>query len=54
MPDIGYQFIIPLLMAIHNAVHSYGWAIILTTVLIRVLVWPLVASSATRRFRASA
>ena len=43
--DITYTFMIPLLEAIHSVVHSYGWAIILLTVLIRLLVWPLVASS---------
>ena len=36
---------IPIMEAIYKACHSYGWAIILLTVLVRILVYPLVASS---------
>lgn len=36
---------IPILEAIYKACHSYGWAIVLLTVLVRILVYPLVASS---------
>lgn len=36
---------VPLLQAFERLTHSYGWAIILLTLLIRVLVWPLVTSS---------
>ncbi|MBI4533491.1 MAG: membrane protein insertase YidC [Candidatus Melainabacteria bacterium] len=36
---------IPILEAIAKACHSYGWAIVLLTVLVRILVYPLVASS---------
>jgi membrane protein insertase Oxa1/YidC/SpoIIIJ len=36
---------IPIMQAFAKATHSYGWAIILLTLLIRLLVWPLVASS---------
>jgi YidC/Oxa1 family membrane protein insertase len=36
---------IPILEAIYQACHSYGWAIVLLTLLVRILVYPLVASS---------
>src|SRR3990167_2940263 len=36
---------IPILEAIAKACHSYGWAIVLLTVLVRILVYPLVSSS---------
>ncbi len=36
---------IPILEAIYKACHSYGWAIVLLTMLVRILVYPLVASS---------
>lgn len=43
--DITYQFMLPPLEFIAKATGSYGWAIVLLTVLIRILVYPLVASS---------
>ncbi len=43
--DITYQFMIPILEYFHRMTNSYGWAIILLTVLVRVLVWPLVVKS---------
>ncbi|HEY9867718.1 MAG TPA: membrane protein insertase YidC [Candidatus Obscuribacterales bacterium] len=43
--DITYSFMIPILEAIYQACHSYGWAIVLLTLLVRILVYPLVASS---------
>ncbi len=43
--DITYSFMIPILQWIAKQCNSYGWAIILLTVLVRVLVYPLVASS---------
>ena len=36
---------IPILEYFHRMTNSYGWAIILLTVLVRVLVWPLVVKS---------
>ncbi len=42
--DITYQFMIPTLMFFAKATHSYGWAIVLLTLLVRALVWPLVAN----------
>jgi len=36
---------LPLLEAFSRATHSYGWAIILVTVAVRILVWPLVVKS---------
>lgn len=45
MPDITYQFMIPILEYFHKLTNSYGWAIILLTVLVRILVWPLVVKS---------
>ena len=38
---------LPMLMAFQKATHSYGWAIIFLTLLIRACVWPLVAKSTT-------
>lgn len=43
--DITYSFMIPVLEWIAKQCHSYGWAIVFLTVLVRVLVFPLVASS---------
>ncbi len=43
--DISYSLMLPVLMAIAKACHSYGWAIILLTVIVRILVYPLVSSS---------
>lgn len=43
--DITYQFMIPILEYFHRMTNSYGWAIILLTLLVRVLVWPLVVKS---------
>ncbi|PZM83447.1 MAG: hypothetical protein DKT66_09845 [Candidatus Melainabacteria bacterium] len=43
--DITYQFMIPILEYFHRMTNSYGWAIILLTVLVRLLVWPLVVKS---------
>lgn len=45
LPDITYQFLLPTLLFFKNLCNSYGWAIILTTLLIRLLLWPLVAGS---------
>jgi YidC/Oxa1 family membrane protein insertase len=41
--DITYQFMIPMLMYFAKVTHSYGWAIVLLTLAVRLLVWPLVA-----------
>lgn len=43
--DITYQFMLPTLEYFAKLTHSYGWAIILLTLLVRALVWPLVQSS---------
>lgn len=43
--DITYSFMIPVLEAIAKACHSYGWSIVFLTLLVRILVYPLVASS---------
>jgi YidC/Oxa1 family membrane protein insertase len=43
--DITYSFMIPLMELFAKATHSYGWSIILLTLLVRLCVWPLVASS---------
>jgi YidC/Oxa1 family membrane protein insertase len=42
--DITYQFMIPMLMFFKNLTHSYGWSIVLLTLAVRMLVWPLVAN----------
>jgi len=36
---------LPALMFFHEQTHSYGWAIILLTLAVRAVVWPLVAQS---------
>ena len=43
--DLTFSFMLPMLMAFQKATHSYGWAIILLTLMIRACVWPLVAKS---------
>lgn len=43
--DITYQYMIPILQYFHKLTNSYGWAIIMLTVLVRILVWPLVVKS---------
>lgn len=43
--DITYTFMIPVLQFFAEKFHSYGWAIVALTLLIRIIVWPLVASS---------
>lgn len=43
--DINYTFMIPVLQFFAEKFHSYGWAIVALTLLIRIIVWPLVASS---------
>lgn len=41
--DLTYSFMIPLLENLVQATHSYGWAIVALTVIIRLLMWPLVS-----------
>ncbi|MBX9878129.1 MAG: membrane protein insertase YidC [Candidatus Obscuribacterales bacterium] len=43
--DITYSFMLPVLEEIAKFCHSYGWAIVFLTILVRILVYPLVASS---------
>lgn len=43
--DITYSFMIPVLEYFHKVTSSYGWAIMLLTLAVRILVWPLVAKS---------
>jgi YidC/Oxa1 family membrane protein insertase len=43
--DITYQLMIPVLLWIHKFTQSYGLSIIVLTLLVRVIVWPLVAAS---------
>jgi YidC/Oxa1 family membrane protein insertase len=43
--DIAYKIMLPALMFFHEQTHSYGWAIILLTLAVRAIVWPLVAQS---------
>jgi YidC/Oxa1 family membrane protein insertase len=46
-----YYFMLPMLEFFAKVTHSYGWAIILLTLLVRMIVWPLVAKS-TRSMQA--
>ncbi len=43
--DITYSFMLPIVQYFAKVTHSYGWAIVLLTLLVRVLVWPLVSQS---------
>jgi len=43
--DITYSVMVPILQAFAKLTHSYGWSIILLTLLVRALVWPLVTAS---------
>jgi len=43
--DIAYKIMLPALLFFHEQTHSYGWAIILLTLAVRAVVWPLVAQS---------
>lgn len=40
-----YYFMLPMLQFFAKVTHSYGWSIILLTLLVRMIVWPLVAKS---------
>lgn len=46
-----YYFMLPLLEFFAKVTHSYGWSIILLTLAVRMIVWPLVAKS-TRSMQA--
>ncbi|MBZ0189962.1 MAG: membrane protein insertase YidC [Candidatus Obscuribacterales bacterium] len=41
--DLTYSFMIPILETFEKWTHSYGWALVCLTVLVRILLWPLVA-----------
>lgn len=43
--DIGYNLLLPALQFFAEKTKSYGWAIILLTLAVRVIVWPLVVKS---------
>ncbi|MBS2007456.1 MAG: membrane protein insertase YidC [Cyanobacteria bacterium SZAS TMP-1] len=43
--DITYQIMIPVLLWIQKYTQSYGLSIIVLTLVVRIVVWPLVASS---------
>jgi YidC/Oxa1 family membrane protein insertase len=43
--DIGYTFLLPALLFFAEKTQSYGWAIILVTLAVRIIVWPLVVKS---------
>lgn len=51
--DITYQFMIPMLQLFQKATHSYGWGIVFLTLLVRLLVWPLVANQTRSMMRMS-
>jgi YidC/Oxa1 family membrane protein insertase len=53
LPDITYLFMIPMLEKFAQATNSYGWAIVLLTLLVRMLVWPLVANQTRSMSRMS-
>ncbi|MBS2003820.1 MAG: membrane protein insertase YidC, partial [Cyanobacteria bacterium SZAS LIN-5] len=46
-----YYVMLPMLGFFAKVTHSYGWAIILLTLTVRMIVWPLVAKS-TRSMQA--
>jgi YidC/Oxa1 family membrane protein insertase len=43
--DIAYKMLLPALQFFAQQTHSYGWAIILLTLAVRIVVWPLVSQS---------
>jgi YidC/Oxa1 family membrane protein insertase len=43
--DIGYNLLLPALQYFAEKTNSYGWAIILLTLAVRIIVWPLVVKS---------
>lgn len=43
--DITYQLMLPIVQYFAKVTHSYGWAIVLLTLLVRIIVWPLVSQS---------
>jgi YidC/Oxa1 family membrane protein insertase len=51
--DIAYKVMLPALQFFAAVTHSYGWSIILLTLAVRIIVWPLVAKSTTSMMRMS-
>jgi len=51
--DIAYKVMLPALQFFAEVTHSYGWSIILLTIAVRIIVWPLVAKSTTSMMRMS-
>jgi YidC/Oxa1 family membrane protein insertase len=43
--DIGYSLLLPALQFFAEKTKSYGWSIILLTLAVRIIVWPLVVKS---------
>jgi len=41
--DLTYSFMIPILEYFEQLTDSYGWALVSLTILVRILLWPLVA-----------
>jgi YidC/Oxa1 family membrane protein insertase len=52
--DLTYSFMLPVLQAFYKATSSYGWALVLLTLTVRALLWPLVAKSTSSMQRMSA
>lgn len=40
--DLTYSFMLPILEFFEKATHSYGWALVCLTLLVRMILWPLV------------
>lgn len=51
--DLTYSFMLPILVYFAKATQSYGWALVLLTLLVRVILWPLVSKQTTSMQRMS-
>lgn len=52
--DLTYSFMLPVLQAFYKWTGSYGWALVLLTLFVRALLWPLVAKQTESMQRMSA
>lgn len=52
--DLTYSFMLPVLQAFQKWTGSYGWALVLLTLFVRALLWPLVAKQTESMQRMSA
>lgn len=51
--DLTYSFMLPILVYFAKVTQSYGWALVLLTLLVRVILWPLVSKQTVSMQRMS-